>query len=252
MFLNERQQALLAEVETCRQVTVQRLSRVLYASPATIRRDLAILESNGYLQRVRGGAVCNVEETMDPPLLLRMNRDIQEKTRVAKAAGKYLRDGMTIFLDSSTTAAHLCQEIIKHRGMTVITNNVSVFTGLMDAPGVRTILCGGEVFMGAYTFSQNALEMVKGYYADAMFFSCAGISAENQISDKEDRVVAMKQAMLRNSREKILLCTGSKIGTTAYCRLCDLDTPDRVICDSASAVLDELFSPDKITIAKQN
>ena len=250
MFLNERQKALLAELDTSKQATVARLSKILYASPATVRRDLALLEENGYLQRVRGGAVCNIEQTMDPPLLLRMNRDIQEKARIAKTAGKFLKDGMTVFLDSSTTAAHMCPEIVKHRGMTVITNNVSVFTGLLDIPGVRTILCGGEVHLGAYTFSQNALDMIHGYYADIMFFSCAGLSAENHISDKEDRVVAMKQAMLRNSREKILLCTGSKLGTTTYCRVCDLDVPDHVICGVKNPLLTELFLEDKVTVAE--
>ena len=250
MFLNERQQALLAELDVSRQATVTRLSKILYASPATIRRDLALLEENGYLQRVRGGAVCNVEQTMDPPLLLRMNRDIQEKARVAKAAGKHLRDGMTVFLDSSTTAARMCSEIVKHRGMTVITNNVSVLNGLLDAPGVRTILCGGEVYLGAYTFSQNALEMVRGYYADIMFFSCAGLSAENQVSDKEDRVVAMKQEMLRNSRERILLCTGSKLGVTAYSRLCNLEEVDCVICDVKHPLLFDLFPEEKVITAE--
>lgn len=251
MFLNERQQALLAEVEARRQVTVERLSRVLYASPATIRRDLALLAENGYLQRVRGGAVCNIDETEDLPLLLRMNRDVQEKARVARTAGKLLQDGMTIFVDSSTTAAHLCPEIARRRGMTVITNNVRVFTGLLDAPGVRTILCGGEVYLGAYTFSQNALEMVRGYYVDMLFFSCAGLSAENQISDKAERVVTMKQAMIRNSAQRVLLCTESKVGTTAYCRLCGLDVPDWVICDTDSAVLRELFPEKKILIAEK-
>lgn len=251
MFLNERQQALLAEVESRRQVTVARLSQVLYASPATIRRDLALLAEGGYLQRVRGGAVCNIDETADPPLLLRMSREVQEKARIARAAGRLLQDGMTIFLDSSTTAAHLCPEIARRRGITVITNNVRVFTGLLDAPGIRTILCGGEVYLGAYTFSQKALEMIHEYYVDMLFFSCAGLSAENQISDKEERVVAMKQAMLQNSASRVLLCTDSKVGNTAYCRLCGLDVPDRVICDTDSAVLRELFPAEKILIAEK-
>lgn len=249
MFLNERQRELLAEVEARRQVTVERLSQILYASPATIRRDLALLSENGYLQRVRGGAVCNLDETADPPLLLRMNRDVKEKTRIARAAGSFLKDGMTIFVDSSTTAAHLCPEIARLQGMTVITNNMRVFTGLLDAPGVRTILCGGQVYLGAYTFSQNALEMVQGYYVDLLFFSCAGVSAENQISDKEERVVAMKQAMLQNSRKKVLLCTGSKVGVTAYCRLCGLEVPEWVICDTDSKRLRELFPEEKLLIA---
>lgn len=249
MLLNDRQRELLEEVEARRQVTVERLSQVLYASPATIRRDLALLSENGYLQRVRGGAVYNMDETADPPLLLRMNRDVKEKASVARVAGRLLQDGMTLFLDSSTTAAHLCPEIACHRGMTIITNNMRVFTGLLDAPGVRTILCGGEVYLGAYTFSQNGLEMVHGYYVDLLFFSCAGLSAENQISDKEERVVAMKQAMLQNSARKVLLCTGSKVGAATCCRLCGLEVPDRVICDTDSAGLRELFPEEKLIIA---
>lgn len=250
MILNDRQTMLVELLEEKKQMTVNKMCEKLYTSPATIRRDLALLEANGYLHRIRGGAVCNFDENMDPPILLRMNREVRQKTAVAIEAGKFLKDGMTIFLDSSTTTSRLCPEICKRSGITVVTNNVRAFIALLDFPNVRTIMCGGESFSRAYTFSHFGVEMLNSYFADIFFFSCSGISKENEISDNEDRIVEFKKAMMVNSAKQILMCTSSKVGAISYCKLCGLDVPTKVICDDENCGIFDYFSEDKIIIAK--
>ena len=60
MLYTERHHQILRYLETHSSVTVQELSKSLYASPSTIRRDLSELESMGFLQRVHeiGRASC--------------------------------------------------------------------------------------------------------------------------------------------------------------------------------------------------
>ena len=53
MLQLERQKDILRLLQERKSMTVKELCAVLYASPATVRRDLAALEQIGLLQRMR-------------------------------------------------------------------------------------------------------------------------------------------------------------------------------------------------------
>ena len=54
MILSQRQQRIQEILQGCKSMRVQALIDQLDASPATVRRELAVLESNGVLFRTRG------------------------------------------------------------------------------------------------------------------------------------------------------------------------------------------------------
>ena len=56
MISYERQNEILELLKERRTVTVEFLCRRLFASGATVRRDLAEMAQKGLLERVRGGA----------------------------------------------------------------------------------------------------------------------------------------------------------------------------------------------------
>ena len=56
MIIYERQKEILNLLRTKDSLTVQSLCAKLYTSPATVRRDLAQMEREGLIIRVRGGA----------------------------------------------------------------------------------------------------------------------------------------------------------------------------------------------------
>ena len=55
MLKTQRLDEILSILRQSRYVTVAELSDQLYASPATIRRDLALLEKSGLLVKSHGG-----------------------------------------------------------------------------------------------------------------------------------------------------------------------------------------------------
>ena len=57
MYAPERHHAILAESRTAGRVEVTALATTLAVTPETIRRDLSVLERQGLLRRVHGGAV---------------------------------------------------------------------------------------------------------------------------------------------------------------------------------------------------
>ena len=65
---------------------VDELCDLLKVSPATVRRDLEMLETKGRIRRVHGGAV-RIESRLDEPLFdEKTSIAAQEKTRIAKKA----------------------------------------------------------------------------------------------------------------------------------------------------------------------
>ena len=62
MVLNSRQQEIMQILKGKGSVSVSELSKVLFASEMTIRRDLTDMEKSGFLRRYRGGAVLKINQ----------------------------------------------------------------------------------------------------------------------------------------------------------------------------------------------
>ena len=57
MFLQERQEIILRELNECGQVKVKLLSEKFGVTEDCIRKDLKLLENQGKLKRTYGGAI---------------------------------------------------------------------------------------------------------------------------------------------------------------------------------------------------
>ena len=57
MVLNKRQEQTVELVKAEHRASVKRIAQHFFVSEMTVRRDLKILEENGYLKRYNGGAV---------------------------------------------------------------------------------------------------------------------------------------------------------------------------------------------------
>ena len=122
---------------------VRELAHSLYASEATIRRDLAELKKMGLIERSHGGAVLP-ENADEISMFVRINKNAREKERAASVALKILPDFKTVFIDSSSTALALAARM-DLSFKTVVTNNLQTAMQLSKKPNVTLILLGGSV-----------------------------------------------------------------------------------------------------------
>jgi DeoR/GlpR family transcriptional regulator of sugar metabolism len=104
---NERQEAILKLLKDNNSVKVSKLSRGLFVSEATVRRDLEKLEKRGYLRRTYGGAMRIESLDSEIPLDLRRNENPKFKERISLLAVKQIENGNVISIDSSTTALYM-------------------------------------------------------------------------------------------------------------------------------------------------
>ncbi len=98
-LINKNESAKLGELRTSFGV-----------SEATIRRDLAALEAKGMIMRTHGGAVANLLVSQVLPNENRAVSNVEEKTRIARAASKLIKGAETVFLDAGTTALQIARE----------------------------------------------------------------------------------------------------------------------------------------------
>ena len=230
MLKNVRQCLILDILKKNSFATVTSLAGELYASLPTIRRDLAILEEEGYVKRCHGGAMI-LDGSTNPPLYFRREQQAHEKIRMCKLAATLINDGDTLFLDGSTSVYHLADYLDKDKNITVITNGLPLATALAET-GIKLYSTGGKLLKESLAFvGVSAEKTARGYNADTLFFSVASLSDGGMLSDWSEEEAMLRVEMAKCSKKRVLLCDSSKLSKTSTFKLFDLSMIEFIITD---------------------
>lgn len=183
-------------------------------SVATVKRDLAVLERQGVLRRMRGGAVPVPVDKLDDPYFMKLSRTGAERNKeiVAALAQHMIHDDMTIVIDSSTTCLHLIERLSKFQGLHVITNGVVTAAMLSEKTNAEVCVLGGVVTSMRQTINgAKAYNDMLSYSADLALLSCRGFDFQQGASEVKEGEALIKQAMRRQSTEVALLAVADKI-----------------------------------------
>ena len=211
-------------------VTVKYLCEELHYSTATINRDLNDLQRQKLIVRHYGGAELVAKKGV--PLVFRYNKMRPVKRAISKRAAAYIKEGMTVFIDGSTTSQYMAEYIQNIKDITVITNNLNLVTHLSEA-GVHCISLGGTIVEPPYMVGgEDAAAQAGTYTADIAFFSVVGVSPEGVICDGGG-YYPLHKAMLARSQKSVLLVDHEKIGVSGKRVLCDFSKVNMVISDFA-------------------
>ena len=219
----ERQNQILEILEKRKAVSVEELCRLVYSSGATIRRDLALLEASGQIHRTHGGAVFVDSNAVESPLMLRESENRQAKSLIAQKAVDFLRDGQTLFLDSSSTANMLAGHLGQFKNMRVITNSLKTVNLLASMNEVEVYCTGGRLRESARSLvGSTAIRFVDSFHTDYSFISCRGVDLDVGVTESSEDEAAVKIASIRNASRTVLLCDSSKLDRKYFCKVCDL------------------------------
>ena len=203
-------------------VSVKELSNTLYVSEMTIRRDLIEMEKGGYIKRYRGGALLKVD-FREMPITERFLIDVNEKKRLGELAKNFLKDNITIYLDSSSTCLYIIPYLIKYKNIKIITNSAQALLNA-SALHIPCILVGGEYYEQDMCFVGSLAEdFVKNLNIDLSYMTTAAYSADGVISDFDLRQTSIRKIVLKNSTHTVFLFEKSKLNKKLTYTLCRKD-----------------------------
>lgn len=158
---------------TNKKVLVNDLSDHYQVSVVTIRKDLACLEKEGVAKRIYGGAV--LSEDASPIVSYHADPILAS---LAEEACQKINDGDNIFLGSGKTCCHLAKCLGRFKHLSVVTNNITALSDLLQA-GARVYLLGGEVTsvdnQTLFSSPENPSTFTGNIYVTKAFTSVSGV-----------------------------------------------------------------------------
>lgn len=236
MYPSERQKQIYDYLTVKKSATVRQLCGKMYASPATIRRDLDHMERQGLLQRTHGGAVISEGSSGELSAFMRETKNVAEKSVIAELASCFVKDSFTVFLDPSSTACGIVPYLARRKNVSVVTNGLHCALALSQQTACDVFLPGGQLVGQSNSLvGSGALASIEDFCADVALISCSGLSLEMGVTEPSVEQSRVKLAMLKRAKTRILLCDHSKFGLTFLSRTCGPAEFDYVITDRQPA-----------------
>ena len=213
-------------------VSVQELAEAFSVSVMTIHRDLDELQRQGVLRKARGIATVQPSGTFESKVEFRLKTQLEAKRTIAQHACRHLEPGMSVLLDDSTTALQMLPHLPALAPLTVATHYLAALTRLARLSEIQVVALGGQydpqhdAFLGT-----TCIETIGAMRFDAAFLSTSAVSG-GYAFHQEDRIVAVKRAMLDVAGHRYLLIDHSKLTRSALHRLAPLHRFDAVIVDA--------------------
>lgn len=238
MYNKEREQEILNILKSSNSfVSTKQLCDTLFASESSVRRDLKSLEERGLVKRNYGGAYLENNFSNIVTFHKRTKQNANAKLEIAKKAVSLIAEGQIVFLDQSSTAFYLANELVNRSSITVVTNNIEIIM-LLSNSRIKVISSGG--FLSDENrnclIGGDAQKTFENIFADIAFFSVKGILKDGTITDCSREEIVVRNAMLKNAKQRVLLCDGSKFDKRAPFKQCELGDIDYLISEENAAL----------------
>lgn len=230
---NDRLTQILNVIKEKQSVDAKTLMNIFYVSESTIRRDLTELENAGLILRSKGKAINNEKSANLTTSFMKRSQIAKcEKELIAKqAVSLCVKEGDVVMLDASSTAAESVKFLKNYKNVIVMTSGIETLLYLAQTD-LEYYSSGGQAFNKSYSFiGQTAINAIKTLNADVCFVSCHGLSENGFVTDVSVFENDVRNAILNQSKRKVLLIDSTKINKGCYSNLCHISEFDDVFCN---------------------
>lgn len=250
MLAFERQNKIIEILETSHLIKVDEIAESFGVTPTTIRRDINELKKSGVVNKIHGGAILSenrgnlyLEETK---FKNKKEHNLFIKNKIASEGSKLVKNGMTVYLDAGTTNLQLAL-MLKNSNLNliIVTNDLNIASKIYEKKEFKIIFLGGEIecLTGA-SIGLGAIESAQNINFDLAFFGASVIDENLNILSPEEKRVKLKNVILKNSAENVLLVDSEKFGKKSIYKVFNLTDLSHVITDYE-------FSKKKIEILSE-
>lgn len=183
------------------------------AKESLIEKDVETLCSRGLVKRTAKGGLTLESFHAEKPLEQRSAEDREAKTKMGKlTADRFIREGMRIFLDGSTSVAAILPFISQTR-LHIVTNSLSVISKLRDLHFIGDMVCTGGTYRSKSNtvIGMNAIAAIEHQMADLTILGVEGISSQMELMEAHPGEALIKQAMVLNSKRALILAMPHKM-----------------------------------------
>jgi DeoR family glycerol-3-phosphate regulon repressor len=223
---------MLDLVRTQSTMSVQTLAAQLRVSAQTVRRDVRAMTSAGLMARFHGGAGAPHSTVENLAYRERAKQNRLAKLAIARKVAQAVPEGCSLILNIGTTTEAVARELLRHKGLRVITNNLNVAAILADNPDCELIVAGGTVRAPDRGIVGDAtVDFVSQFKVDIAIIGISGIEADGTLRDYDYREVKVSRTIIEHSRQVWLAADHSKFNRPAMVELGRLQQIDRLYTD---------------------
>jgi DeoR/GlpR family transcriptional regulator of sugar metabolism len=247
MLARQRQALILDRVRQVGAVRVADLVRELHVSDMTVRRDLEILQEQGLLEKVHGGATALSRLTSyEPAFATKSALQRAEKAAIAAEAAAMVEPGMAIAISAGTTTYALAGLVADIPGVTVVTNSLRVAevlnrTGRHDQTGILTggVRTPSEALVGPFAIAQ-----LRSVHLDLVFMGVHGMDARAGFTCPNLQEADTDRALIEAGRRLVVIADHTKWGVIGIASIARLDQADVLVTDAS-------LDPDVLAIVRE-
>jgi DeoR/GlpR family transcriptional regulator of sugar metabolism len=240
VFAEDRRKLLLDRIKSTGTLSNADIADEFKVSMLTIRRDLEVLERDGLIRRVYGGAqhvsVPMIGNGKSVEFGQRSERNQDAKERIAKKAAQFIQDGETIYIDAGTTAHALSRALIAKpvRNLRIVTHAVNIANEFASHPGFKVFIIGGEIFEETRASTgQFTLDSIRRFSYDRFFLGCMGFDVHNGMTNARMPEVEIKNAAIERANWVCLIADSSKWAVNTFASIAPIERCNCIVSDSA-------------------
>ncbi|HBE80790.1 MAG TPA: DeoR/GlpR transcriptional regulator [Firmicutes bacterium] len=229
----ERRKRILEYIQQNGSGRIEELATTLGVSEATVRRDLSILDTEGFVDRTHGGAVLPETSTAFERLYPEKRALFsEEKQAIGLKAATMVSDGETLILDSGSTTFEIARNLIFHKNLTIITYDLFIASSFIYDPSTTVIVTGGvrrdgfNVLIGP--IAEELLRQVK---VNKAFIGADAVDFTQGITNATFTEVSIKRLIIEAANEVVLVADHSKFGKLALAKVCSLNQIQHIVTD---------------------
>lgn len=213
-------------------VTVENLAEHFGVTLQTIRRDLTELAEANKLERVHGGAILP-SGTTNIQYEERRNLNEISKFAIARACAEQIPEGCSVFLNIGTSTEAVARQLLRHKDLLVVTNNMNVATILSENPDCQIFMTGGRLRRSDNGLvGSGAIEAIRQFKFDIAVIGCSAMDEDGDILDFDIEEVGVSQTIITQSRKTFLVADGSKFNRSAPARIASIRSVHSVFTDA--------------------
>ncbi|NLE96541.1 MAG: DeoR/GlpR transcriptional regulator [Propionibacterium sp.] len=232
---SDRMVALLELLQERGPLSLTSIADLLDASAATIRRDVALMASQGLIERTHGGAR-PLETGTEVPVHLRGGQHPAAKQAIAGVVASLIPAGQhAIGLTGGSTTDAVLRALKGHDDLTIITNSISVGQAAAELDQSRVLIVGGVLRRNSLeligSLAESTMKLIK---VETTILGADGCTVEGGLTTHDKREARTNQLMAERADRVIAAVDSSKLGLQTDAKVVDLQQVDTLVTDAGA------------------